>query len=40
MWVTAVVRVSTVRDDGEELHWLLIVSPADAHRDRGSETSL
>lgn len=40
MWVTAVVRVSTVRDDREELHWLWTVSPADAHhRGRGSEIS-
>jgi PAS domain S-box-containing protein len=40
MWVTAVVRISTVRDDREELHWLLTVSPSHAHhRSRGSEIS-
>jgi PAS domain S-box-containing protein len=30
MWVTAVLRVSTVRDDGEELHWLLTVPQVEA----------
>jgi PAS domain S-box-containing protein len=40
MWVTAVVRVSTAGDDGEELQWLLTVSPSEAHhRGRGPEMS-
>jgi PAS domain S-box-containing protein len=40
LWVTAVVRVSTVGDDGEELHWLLTVLPAEPHGlDPGAETA-
>jgi PAS domain S-box-containing protein len=30
MWMTAIVRVSAVRGDREELHWLLTVSQAEA----------